>query len=52
MGLFAGDTTVLLPHFDAHQIWRAVERHKINLMADRRRRDGQAADRGLPVGQL
>ena len=32
MGLFAGDTTVLLPHFDARQVWRAVERHKINLL--------------------
>jgi acyl-CoA synthetase (AMP-forming)/AMP-acid ligase II len=32
MGLFAGDAIVLLPHFDAHQVWRAVERHKINLL--------------------
>jgi 3-oxocholest-4-en-26-oate---CoA ligase len=31
-GLFAGDTIVLLPHFDAHEIWRAVERHKVNLL--------------------
>ena len=30
--LFAGDTVVLLPHFDAHQVWRAVERHKVNLI--------------------
>jgi acyl-CoA synthetase (AMP-forming)/AMP-acid ligase II len=33
MGLFAGDTIVLVPRFDPHDIWRAVERHKINLMA-------------------
>jgi acyl-CoA synthetase (AMP-forming)/AMP-acid ligase II len=31
-GFFAGDTIVLLPHFDAHEIWRAVERHKVNLL--------------------
>jgi acyl-CoA synthetase (AMP-forming)/AMP-acid ligase II len=31
-GLFAGDTIVLLPHFDAHEIWRAVERHQVNLL--------------------
>jgi 3-oxocholest-4-en-26-oate---CoA ligase len=30
--LFAGDTVVLPPHFDAHQVWRAVERHKVNLI--------------------
>jgi len=28
--LFAGDTVVLLPQFDAHEAWRAVERHKVN----------------------
>ena len=33
MGLFAGDMIVLVPRFDPHEIWRAVERHKINLMA-------------------
>jgi 3-oxocholest-4-en-26-oate---CoA ligase len=33
MGLFAGDTTVLMARFDPHEIWRAVERRKINLMA-------------------
>ena len=32
MGLFAGDTIVLLSQFDAHKVWRAVERHKINLL--------------------
>jgi NAD(P)H-dependent flavin oxidoreductase YrpB (nitropropane dioxygenase family)/acyl-CoA synthetase (AMP-forming)/AMP-acid ligase II len=31
-GLFCGDTIVLLPRFDAHDIWRAVERHKVNLL--------------------
>ena len=31
-GFFAGDTIVLLPQFDAHEIWRAVERHKVNLL--------------------
>jgi acyl-CoA synthetase (AMP-forming)/AMP-acid ligase II len=31
-GLFAGDTIVLLPRFDAHEIWRAVERRKVNLL--------------------
>jgi 3-oxocholest-4-en-26-oate---CoA ligase len=28
--LFACDTVVLLPQFDAHEAWRAVERHKVN----------------------
>jgi acyl-CoA synthetase (AMP-forming)/AMP-acid ligase II len=32
-GLFVGDTIVLLSRFDPHEAWRAVERHKINLMA-------------------
>jgi 3-oxocholest-4-en-26-oate---CoA ligase len=31
-GLFCGDTVVLLPRFDAHEIWRAVERRKVNLL--------------------
>jgi 3-oxocholest-4-en-26-oate---CoA ligase len=31
-GFFAGDTIVLLPRFDAHEIWRAVERHQVNLL--------------------
>jgi len=30
--LFSGDTVVVLPHFDAHDAWRAVERHKVNVM--------------------
>ncbi len=30
--LFAGDTVVLSPRFDAHEIWRTVERHKVSVM--------------------
>ena len=30
--LFGGDTVVLPPRFDAHEIWRAIERHKVNVM--------------------
>src|SRR6478672_7557861 len=30
--LFAGDTVVLPPHFDAREVWRAVERHQVNLI--------------------
>jgi acyl-CoA synthetase (AMP-forming)/AMP-acid ligase II len=31
-GLFGGESIVLLPRFDAHEIWRAVERHKVNVL--------------------
>ncbi len=31
-GLFAGETIVLLPGFDAHEVWRAVERHRVNVL--------------------
>src|SRR5271166_1582032 len=31
-GLFAGETVVLLPAFDAREIWRAVERHQVNVL--------------------
>ena len=31
-GLFSGETVVLLPAFDAHQIWRAVQRHHVNVL--------------------
>jgi 3-oxocholest-4-en-26-oate---CoA ligase len=31
-GLFAGETIVLLPAFDAGEIWRAVERHQVNVL--------------------
>ncbi len=32
MGLFAGDTIVLTARFDPDEVWRAVERYKINLL--------------------
>jgi len=28
--LFAGDSVVLMPQFDPHEVWRAVQRHKVN----------------------
>jgi len=31
-GLCSGETIVLLPRFDADEIWRAVERHRVNLL--------------------
>jgi acyl-CoA synthetase (AMP-forming)/AMP-acid ligase II len=31
-GLFGGESVVLLPKFDAHEIWRAVQRHKVNVL--------------------
>ncbi|WP_433794938.1 acyl-CoA synthetase [Actinoplanes sp. CA-252034] len=30
--LFAGDTVVFLPHFDADEVWRTVERRKVNVI--------------------
>ena len=30
--LFSGETVVLLPAFDAHEIWRAIERHQVNVL--------------------
>ena len=30
--LFAGDTVILPPQFDPHEVWRLVERHKANLV--------------------
>ena len=30
--LFGGDTVVMLPHFDAHEVWRAIERHRVNVV--------------------
>ncbi|TDV52343.1 acyl-CoA synthetase [Actinophytocola oryzae] len=30
--LFAGDTVVLLPQFDPHEVWRAVQRHQVRVM--------------------
>jgi len=32
MGLFGGDTIVLLTQFDAVEVWKAVERHKVNVI--------------------
>jgi acyl-CoA synthetase (AMP-forming)/AMP-acid ligase II len=31
-GLFSGETIVVLPKFDPHEIWRAVERHRVNVL--------------------
>jgi 3-oxocholest-4-en-26-oate---CoA ligase len=31
-GLFAGETIVLLPAFDAREIWRAVAQHQVNVL--------------------
>jgi acyl-CoA synthetase (AMP-forming)/AMP-acid ligase II len=30
--LFAGEMVVLLPQFDPHEVWKAVERHKVQVM--------------------
>ena len=30
--LFAGDTAVLVPKFDAHEIWRVIQRRKVNVV--------------------
>src|SRR5215469_7338040 len=32
MSFFTGDTVVLLAQFDPHEVWRAVERHKVNVL--------------------
>lgn len=32
MSLFTGDTVVLLPAFDPHDVWLAVQRHKVNVL--------------------
>src|ERR1700756_4437472 len=31
-GLFAGETIVLLPAFDAREIWKAVQEHQVNVL--------------------
>jgi acyl-CoA synthetase (AMP-forming)/AMP-acid ligase II len=31
-GLFSGETIVMLPAFDAREIWRAVGRHRVNVL--------------------
>jgi acyl-CoA synthetase (AMP-forming)/AMP-acid ligase II len=30
--LFAGDAVVFVPQFDPHEIWRAVQRHRVNVL--------------------
>jgi len=30
--LFTGGTVVLVPHFDAHEVWQTVEKHRVNVM--------------------
>jgi acyl-CoA synthetase (AMP-forming)/AMP-acid ligase II len=30
--LFAGDTVVLVPHFDPHEIWRVIQHWKVNVV--------------------
>src|SRR5215475_6657581 len=30
--LFCGDMVVFVPQFDAHEVWRAVQRHKVNVL--------------------
>jgi acyl-CoA synthetase (AMP-forming)/AMP-acid ligase II len=32
MALFGGQTVVLAPEFDADEVWRAIEKHKVNLL--------------------
>lgn len=32
MALFAGETVVLTPEFDADEVWRLIHQHKINLL--------------------
>lgn len=32
MALFAGQTVVLAPEFDADEVWRSIERNKVNLL--------------------
>jgi 3-oxocholest-4-en-26-oate---CoA ligase len=32
MALFAGDTVVVLSHFDAEDVWRTIERRKVNVV--------------------
>ena len=32
MSIFSGQTTVLAPEFNADEVWRAIHRHKVNLL--------------------
>ena len=31
--LFLGDTVVVLPKFDPHAVWEAVQRHHVNVLS-------------------
>jgi len=31
--LFCGDTAVILPKFDPHAVWQAVQRHRVNVLS-------------------
>lgn len=31
-GLFDGGKTIMLPEFDAHRVWQAIDRHTVNLI--------------------
>jgi acyl-CoA synthetase (AMP-forming)/AMP-acid ligase II len=31
--LFGGDTAVILPKFDPHAVWQAVQRHRVNVLS-------------------
>jgi acyl-CoA synthetase (AMP-forming)/AMP-acid ligase II len=31
--LFSGDTAVILPKFDPHAVWQAVQRHQVNVLS-------------------
>ena len=43
--LFNGKTLVLMPKFDADEVWKAIEQHRITGLEHHRRRDGAAARR-------
>ena len=43
---FEGNLVVMLRRFDAHEVWRTIEREGINTMLDHRRRHGPPDDRG------
>lgn len=32
MALFAGDTVVMLPHFDPDEVWRTIDRRRVNVV--------------------
>ena len=41
--LFNGKTLVLMPKFDADEVWKAIEKHRITGVEHHRRRDGAPA---------